>query len=276
MDSTELAAYIGPGALAYRVLGPTADLLGDELRAWTERRLRNLGNIFSTLEHKYGSGGIEGLDEGAISPRVLRGILDEGSYIEDEVGTEYYGGVLAGSRTVDGRNDSAVALIEVMNTLSSPQLRAHFLIYAAAQQSLACSERFDPLAPYEAPDGGWRRVAVPRSAFEAAIAASGVAPSEDSISSVMRGLRRTELIHAVGGWLTAEPAELQTTEFNAKWPCAALVCTISNFGIELFCAAHGFTSIRDFNRPAADFRARFRAGVSVVEPIVMQDLPPAD
>ena len=207
MDSTELAAYIGPATLAYRVLGPTADLLGDELRAWTERRLRNLGNIFSTLEHKYGSGGIEGLDEGAISPRVLRGILDEGSYIEDEVGTEYYGGVLAGSRTVDGRNDSAVALIEVMNTLSSPQLRAHFLIYAAAQQNLACSERFDPLAPYEAPDGGWRRIAVPRSAFEAAIAASDVAPSEDSISSVMRGLRRTELIHAVGGWLTAEPAD---------------------------------------------------------------------
>ena len=82
------------GSSGIQGLGSTADLLGDELRAWTERRLRNLGNIFSTLEHKYGSEGIEGLDEGAISPRVLRGILNEGSYIEDEVGTEYYGGVL--------------------------------------------------------------------------------------------------------------------------------------------------------------------------------------
>ena len=62
-------------------------------------------------------------------------------------------------------------------------------------------------------------------------------------------------------WLVDSRAgRAQTTEFNAKWPCAALVCTVSNFGIELFCAAHGFTSIRDFNRPAADFRERFRAG----------------
>lgn len=36
--------------------------------------------------------------DGRVSPRVLRKVLQEGSFIEDELAAEYLGGVLASSR----------------------------------------------------------------------------------------------------------------------------------------------------------------------------------
>lgn len=111
MVGTDLVEIIAPSALAYKVLSPSAGLLGKELEGWTERRLQNLRNIGATLEHKFG---VDDLDTpGELNPRVIRGLLDEGSYIEDDVATEYFAGVVAGSRSDDGKDDSGVTLIEV-------------------------------------------------------------------------------------------------------------------------------------------------------------------
>jgi hypothetical protein len=260
-------------AIAYQVLKPSADEIGAYLQGVTQRRLDNLRCVFALLEHKFGRNATPG-DGESVSLRVLRGIMDEGSYIEDDVGRDYYAGVLAGSLATGGGDDSGVALLNVMSGLSSLQLRAHFLIYAAAQQSVAGDPKFDPYARYDEPRGGWRRTALSLTAFKESLAAVGGEPTEDQLGSVMRALRRVELIHPKGGWLAGNAEQLAERECNVEWPEPALVCTISNFGMELFCAAHGFRSVLDFAQPRREFRERFQYHGATVAPMRVADLPP--
>lgn len=44
-----IAAYVGKDAVV-RILGPTADYLGGELKEFTRRRIENIGKIFSNAE----------------------------------------------------------------------------------------------------------------------------------------------------------------------------------------------------------------------------------
>jgi hypothetical protein len=264
----ELIEIIAGGAgagVASKVLGPTAELLGNDLREIAARRKANLGRIFSTLEHKCGADELE--TPGAVPPRVLRGIIDEGSFVEDEVGAEYFGGVLASSRTVDGKDDAAVALIEVLNGLSSIQIRTHYLIYAAAQSTVAGNAAWDAYAD----DRSWARVAVPFGDLFAQLISAGADPEGEAHSTALRNLKRADLLD---GWRVANPENLKIVA-NVIWPCPAAVCEITNFGIEVFCAAHGFRTISDFARPTQDFRARF-GQLDIVEPIIIANLPPAN
>ena len=63
------------------------------------------------------------------NPRVSHVLLEEGSYCDNEVMVDYLGGVLAASRTPDGRDDRAVAWSNLVTSLSSLQVRAHYLLY---------------------------------------------------------------------------------------------------------------------------------------------------
>lgn len=272
MVGTDLVTLVAPSALAYKVLSPSADLFGKELEGWTERRLHNLRNITATLEHKYG---VDEVIEGPaqIAPRLLRGLLDEGSYIEDEVGSEYFGGVLAGSRSEDGGDDNGVPLMEVMNGLSSLQLRAHYVLYRAAQEVFAerdveveVSNTWEHLA----------RIAISTEACEAAIVGRNVDDSETPLGTLMRGLKRNDLIDAQSGWMTGPPEELHDrVRPGVGWPYHSLVFNLTAFGMELFCAAHGFTSIDAFKRPTSEFRPRFKVEVSTCEALIISELPPS-
>ena len=86
-----VAAYLAKDGIG-KLLGPTADYLGDGLRdLLTRRRGESIGRIFSNASTKLGSQ----LDEpGQVPPRVLKTVLNEGSYCEDPVALEYFGGVL--------------------------------------------------------------------------------------------------------------------------------------------------------------------------------------
>jgi hypothetical protein len=77
---TILGAALGSAKLAEKLLGPTADYLGQGLKHWTEKRVTNIQNIFRIAANRLG----EDLDkEDAVPPRVLKGILDEGSFCDD-------------------------------------------------------------------------------------------------------------------------------------------------------------------------------------------------
>jgi hypothetical protein len=89
----------------------------------------------------------------------------------------------------------------------------------------------------------------------------------------MRGLKRTDLIEPTGGWRFGAPDDLRE-EREAEWPGPALVFSASNFGLELFCAAHGFTSMADFGRPTAEFRPRFEADIVACQAWIVSELPP--
>ncbi|WP_162048263.1 hypothetical protein [Vibrio taketomensis] len=49
-----IAAYLGKDGLS-KLLGPTADYLGGELKVFTEKRIENVGRIFKSAEDKLGS-----------------------------------------------------------------------------------------------------------------------------------------------------------------------------------------------------------------------------
>lgn len=110
--------------LAMRMFGPFADEIGEALRRWANYRFRNVGRVIAKTVEKSSA-----LDRGIVNPRVARILLEEGSYCDDELMAEYLGGVLAASRTPSGRDDRAVTWSGLITSMSSLQVRAHFLIY---------------------------------------------------------------------------------------------------------------------------------------------------
>lgn len=122
-----IAAYLGKDGIA-KLLGPTADYLGDELQEFTKKRINNIGSIFKNAEKKLG----DNIDEpGSIPPKVLKTIINDGSYSEDEIAIEYFGGILASSRSEHLRDDRGARVAKTLDNLSCYQLRFHYLVYSS-------------------------------------------------------------------------------------------------------------------------------------------------
>lgn len=125
-------AVLASKDILVKILGPTADYVGEEMKGLIEKCNINLGQIFIKAKNKLG----DRLEiDGAVSPRVLKSVLDEGRYCEDELTAEYYGGVLASSKTRNGRDDRGVSYMEIIKCLSVYQLRFHYLFYFLFKQS---------------------------------------------------------------------------------------------------------------------------------------------
>jgi len=121
-----IAAYLGKDGLA-KLLGPTAEYLGGELQEFTKKRIENVGKIFSNAEKKLG----KNIDNpGHVPPKVLKTIVNEGSYCEDDIAVEYFGGILASSRTDLGRDDRGARIAKILDGLSTYQIRTHYLVYS--------------------------------------------------------------------------------------------------------------------------------------------------
>lgn len=113
-------------AAAYKLLGPTAAYLGGKTKELTEKAVTNVERILSNAIRKLGD---EIEKPGEVPPRVLRGILNEGAFCENEIAAEYLGGVLASSRGESTRDDRGVVLNALISRLSVYQLRTHYVIY---------------------------------------------------------------------------------------------------------------------------------------------------
>ncbi len=123
---TTVAAILSSKELLQKILGPSADYIGGEIKNLIEKCNINLGNIFSKAQKKLG----DKINEaGQVSPRVLKNIIDEGKFCEDEIQTEYYGGLLASARTPIGRDDRPVFILNLIKSMSVYQLRLHYLFY---------------------------------------------------------------------------------------------------------------------------------------------------
>lgn len=131
-----IAAYLGKDGLA-KLLGPTADYLGGELKDFAQKRIENIGKIFANASEKIPS---EKQDIGAVPPKVLRSILNEGSYSSEGIGIEYFGGILASSKSEISRDDRGARLAQKISSLSTYQLRAHYVLYSSLITSFKGSE----------------------------------------------------------------------------------------------------------------------------------------
>lgn len=121
-----IAAYLGKDGLQ-KLLGPTADYLGQGLRDFTQRRAETVGRIFENAASKLGKN-IE--SPGEVPPKVLKVIVDDGSFSNDALSVEYLGGILASSRSEHGRDDRGARMAKIADSLSTYQLRTHYLVYA--------------------------------------------------------------------------------------------------------------------------------------------------
>ncbi len=127
----ETALVVGGVAIAskdllVKLLGPTADYLGGELKLWTQKKAENLKHIFAAAERKLGDK-IE--EEGAVPLRVLKGVVEEGTYCDDPLTAEYFGGVLASSRSGVSRDDRGATFAALLGRLSAYQIRTHYVFY---------------------------------------------------------------------------------------------------------------------------------------------------
>ncbi|MDI3397195.1 hypothetical protein QLG12_03135 [Pseudomonas sp. V88_4] len=122
-----IAAYIGKDGLE-KLLGPTASYLGDTLKEITKSRVENIGKIFKKGESKLGE---KARQKGQIPPKLLNTILGDASFNEDDLSIEYFGGILASSKSETGRDDRGASIAKLLDSLSTYQIRAHYILYKA-------------------------------------------------------------------------------------------------------------------------------------------------
>ena len=121
-------ALFGSKDLIIKLLGPTADYLGGGLRDYTKKGCENISRVFAVAIRTLGPK-VE--EKGQIPPKVLKEVLNQGYFCEDQLAAEYLGGVLASSRTEVGRDDRGATILGVIGRLSSYQIRCHYLFYSA-------------------------------------------------------------------------------------------------------------------------------------------------
>ena len=124
-----------PGEWALRkVLGPTLEEFGEDLKALYSK---GRDNIIAAASRK-----IKNSEDGKrANLRVARDVLWNGAFTDDEMCAEYFGGVLAASRSEDGTDDDAIQFVDVIKSMSSSQLRLHYIIYNRLNHNFVSTRR---------------------------------------------------------------------------------------------------------------------------------------
>jgi hypothetical protein len=233
MDPTSIATavttYVGVKDLMPRLLGPTFDYVGGELRSYTEKGAKNLGRIFRNAGDKLGA---EIDQPGQVSPKVLKNILDDGYFTEDELASDYFGGVLASSRSPNNRDDRGAAYAKLIARLSVYQLRMHHVFYMTLRMRYLGVD----VNPYDASELGRRlRTFISFEELHRALDMHDDEPFTELLGHALNGLAREALIgdHFAGGGVE----DLKKHGDDVK--SAGVFIVPALLGIELFMWAYG-------------------------------------
>lgn len=166
-----------------RMFGPAADEIGTAFARWTSYRVGNAQRIVEKAETKTRTEG------GAVPPRVAAHLLEDGSWVEDELTAEYLSGVLAGSRTPDGSDDRGMVWAATVTGMSALEIRAHFLLYRAWAERL----------PLEASGVLWGRLRqcrmdINQGHFIAQLLGNSRLQSAPALTHALMGLERRGLL----------------------------------------------------------------------------------
>jgi len=123
---TILGSALGGGKIIEKILGPTAKYLGEQMKELAVKKIENITNIFKNAEQKLGD---KINNQGGVPPKILKSILEDGAWCEETLQVEYFGGVLASSRTGISRDDRGVYFTSLISRLSTYQIRSHFVFY---------------------------------------------------------------------------------------------------------------------------------------------------
>lgn len=121
-DKSDTSLSIVPGEWAVKkLLGPTLDEIGNDLQ-----------KLYSTGRDKIIAVAIRKSnvkDGKKANLRVARDVFWNGSFTDEAICAEYFGGILASSRSTDGKDDRGVYYTDIIKSLSSQQLLLHYIIY---------------------------------------------------------------------------------------------------------------------------------------------------
>jgi hypothetical protein len=259
MDVVEAALYGWLGKdMVPKLLGPTADYLGAGLKNITQRRMEAMGKIFESAVKRLGSK-VE--EPGVVPPKVLKEVLTEGSYATEALAIEYFGGVLASSRTSSGRDDRGARLAKMVANLSTYQLRAHYLIYSSIRAAYYSQTK--TLAGHQ--DRRALGIYVPIDQFQEAMELTIEENTGELFLHIMHGLHTDGLIES--NWVYAADDSLSKSVAGATGP--GFVCSPSSLGAEMFIWAFGYGGkpVEIMLAPGFDFAVSgFPLGVQGVIP----------
>jgi hypothetical protein len=218
--------------LAKKILGPTADYLGEGLKGLTKKGCENINRIFVSAEKKLGS---RINLPGGVSPRVLKTILVEGYFNDSELAAEYFGGILACSRTADSRDDRGAYLAGLVGRMSSYQIRAHYVLYQCFKHV------FNGLRlPFNHMELNEKAaVCVPLKNYAQAM---GCAPAEGLtpyLEHAVVGLLKESLISPYFAHGSSSFFRVQPLSGLEKGGFLGLLAAPSRLGLELFLWSHG-------------------------------------
>jgi len=222
---TGLAIALGAKELLGKVLGPTADYAGERTRDVVKAGDENLRRVLAIALRRLGSRS-DGPD--AVPPKVIKGLLTEAPFCDDELAAEYFGGVLASSRTGNPRDDRGAALLALIGRMTTYQIRAHFLVYLAIKAASDAEDRMGNC-------GDDPRAFIPMKSFEEGMDFSAGEDRKAIVGHAISGLVREELI--ASGPIVDDEDAIQKLYYGSSGP--GLVVGPSLQGAELFLWAHG-------------------------------------
>jgi len=237
-------AILGSKDILNRMLGPTAEYIGDEAKTLVEKANVNLGEIFRKAAKKLGPK----MDEsGAVNARVFKQVWQEGAFIEDALAAEYFGGLLAAARSPDGKDDRALSLISTVRDLSVFDLRLHFLLYTLVRQ-LFLGREFSVAVQEDRVRAG---ICVPFRVYVKAMGITNEPSAMELLAHSLITLTKHELVDHRFAMGTAD----KLTPFCREASETGIVMIPSFFGAELFFFAHGYGEQRldQFLNPELDF-----------------------
>ena len=77
-----------------------------------------------------------------VNLRVARDVFWNGSFSDEAICAEYFGGILASSRSHDRKDDNGIHYNDVIKSLSSKQLQLHYVIYNSINKMLVNNGKF--------------------------------------------------------------------------------------------------------------------------------------
>lgn len=108
--------------VANKLLGKTADAIAIDIAKIYSSGKEKLLSVFARK--------IKDMDDWKqANLRVARDVLLNGAFTDESICAEYFWGILASSRSDDGKDDSGVYYVDIIKSLSSAQLHLHYVIY---------------------------------------------------------------------------------------------------------------------------------------------------
>ncbi|MBM9512929.1 hypothetical protein [Desulfogranum marinum] len=232
-----ISSTVGAGLIAYaskdlvaKLLGPSAEYVGGEIKGLVDKCNINIGDIFN----KAGRKAAGTLDDGSqVNPRVVKSVISEGSFCDDDTLKEYYAGILAASRTQDGTDDVGVSILGVLKSLSVYQVRLHYIFYREFHRLYSTN----PARLGDVSERNKRKLYIPINTLISALKPGR--DLESLITHTVTGLVKHDLLGTT--WQFGMPEHLKKIYVKATQPGIILEPTLS--GVELFAWANGKQNI---------------------------------